>query len=378
LAGTTKKHIIITKLFDSGGSNAHFKNLVKYLGAQNVILILESEDQLAYLNDLSVGRLHKVKIAPWLHGYVDLNHLFTSNIKEALLILRSLLTMLFMSIRHGLANVTISAVEAERHLYLFLLPLVKVTYILHTQPISAMTPYTPATCNKRLGKKRQIITVSRSMKQIIKQNWHISKAKEKHIHVVYNCIDESGFQHDASGNFAAGKRLITTMGHADSRKNPQMWLNVARSVTSTFPNVQFAWLGNGPLLSQFQQEVKDTPAIHFNGLTNNTGEYLANSTLYYQPSINEPHGIAVLEAMYHSLPCVVSNVGGLPESVLDNYNGIVVDPNNIDEHIKAITSLLNDDDMCSTFGKNAYSRYTENFSYKSFKTSMDAVYHPAK
>ena len=57
-----KKHIIITKLFEFGGSNEHLKALIKYFGKENIILLLEDTSQLAYLKNIESTDGLQVKI----------------------------------------------------------------------------------------------------------------------------------------------------------------------------------------------------------------------------------------------------------------------------------------------------------------------------
>jgi glycosyltransferase involved in cell wall biosynthesis len=211
------------------------------------------------------------------------------------------------------------------------------------------------------------------MQEITCRNWAIKPAKTQFIILVYNCLTEQGFKKSGPVNDLK-KITVITLGHVDIRKNPSLWLTVAKKITSVYSNVTFCWLGNGPLLDQFKEETKHESAITFLGLIENPQYFLEQSAIYYQPSIVEPHGIAVIEAMYNKLPCVVSNVGGLPESVKHDYNGIAVEVNNLRENVNAIIELLEDADKRSRYGQNGFKRYHELFSYTAFKEKMDAVY----
>ena len=186
-----KKHIIITKLFEFGGSNAHLKTLISYFGKENVILILEDKNQLLFLKNIDVRNDVKVEVKPGLHRFAHLNYSSTlSNIKEFLYVLNSILSMLFISIKYRFADITICVVEPEKYLYLFWLPFIKVVYILHTTPGKKYTSFTSFTCNNTLGKRKKIITVSNANRNLICQNWSISSKKKPFVYVIYNCIIE--------------------------------------------------------------------------------------------------------------------------------------------------------------------------------------------
>ncbi|WP_186461876.1 glycosyltransferase family 4 protein [Mucilaginibacter pallidiroseus] len=214
------------------------------------------------------------------------------------------------------------------------------------------------------------------MKNAITENWQIAESRSKYVRVVYNSLLDAPKQ-SVQLQSKSSDITVMTLGHVDVRKNPSIWFEAAKTLTIKYPSVRFEWLGNGPLLTHFQSLASDFDNIHFCGHSVIAQQQLKTATIYYQPSIIEPQGIAVLEAMNNKLPCVVSNVGGLPESVINGYNGHVVSATDVDEHVRAISSLIEDKDLRKQFGENSYARYNELFTYASFKSKMDAIYQCA-
>lgn len=369
-----KKQIVITNLFEFGGSNSHFKTLCQYFGNERVILILESNEQLVYLGSIIEGNLYETKILSNLHGYAHLSYLFNTNIRELLHIISSIFKIFFISFKNGFADVTISTVEPEKHLYLLWLPFIKVNYILHSTPKKKFTWFTSSTCNYTLGKQKKIITVSNANKKSICENWEVIDKKKEFIKVIYNCTLEKEIVESGSRVKDNTNRTIVTLGHVIGYKNPKNWLEVARVVTSVRNDVTFLWLGSGPLWDEYKNNTRKINNIVFQGMVPDPSTYLKDAAIYFQPSLEETQGISVLEAMYNGLPCVVANVGGLPESIQMDYNGILADPHNIEENIKAIIHLLDNDELLNTYGENSKKRYMELFSYAKFKKNMDAVY----
>jgi glycosyltransferase involved in cell wall biosynthesis len=370
-----KKHIIIAKLFEFGGSNSHLKALIKYLGKENIILLLENEDQLLYLKNIGDTTDIIIKIMPQLHHYAHLSNNFTTNIKELFQILKSVFAIQLLSFKYSYASVTICSVEPEKYLYLLWLPWVKVYYILHSTPNKKHTHFTSYTCNTNLSKRKRIITVSQSNKQLICENWDIAYNKEKFVNVIYNCLLKDKLNHVKTQTTKSNNQQhIVTMGHVIDYKNPYVWLDVAKLVTSKYSNVIFIWLGDGPLLKEFKDATKMLDNIRFEGYKADTDMYLKGACIYYQPSLQETHGIAVVEAMANQLPCVSSNAGGLPESVQHQFNGLLLSATDTQGQANAILTLLNNPDLSRQYGLNGYLKYNELFSYKSFKLNMDALY----
>ncbi|MHB8206954.1 glycosyltransferase family 4 protein [Mucilaginibacter sp.] len=367
-----KKHIIIVDLFEFGGINSHLKTLIKYFGKSNVILVLKNKDQLSYLKNIDGAEGIQVTINSGLYPYAHLSYRFTTNIKELLQIIRSIIAIHCLSIKNGFADISISSVDPEKYLYLLWIPFAKVVYILHSTPDKRYSWFTTFTCNFTLGKRKKIITVSIANKNLICENWLISDRKKGLVDVIYNCVLGSELKYTAHKE--SDQLTILTMGHVIEYKNPALWLEVAKQVTSRYCHVHFLWLGNGPLWDEFKVATEDCDRIFFKGAVTDPARYLKEAAVYYQPSLSETQGIAVVEAMYYYLPCVVSDTGGLPETVVHEYNGIVVNPTIIKDHVSAISTLLDNPARRVEYGLNSHQRVLDFYSFETFKAKMDALY----
>ena len=98
-------------------------------------------------------------------------------------------------------------------------------------------------------------------------------------------------------------------------------------------------------------------------------------TLYFQPSILESQGIAVLGAMYFEKPCVVSNRQGLPETVADLETGMVVPIENTHDAANAILSLLHAPAKATAFGIAGKKRVEANFGKSKWEVEMSEVFN---
>ena len=77
----------------------------------------------------------------------------------------------------------------------------------------------------------------------------------------------------------------------------------------------------------------------------NKGEvfnYLSKSDIFVWPAVNEALGLALLEAQAFGLPAIVQNYGGVSTIVEDSVTGYVTNPDNIDEFVFALNSLITD------------------------------------
>lgn len=368
-----KKQLIFTKLFDTGGSNASLRSLVKVIGAENALLIVEDSHEISFINDIDPSGRLQTKVFKNLHGYAHLEYRFISNVKEFLKILWSLIRVIFLCTRWKTSTITVSAVEPEKYLYFFWLPFIRVNYILHTVPGKRYTAFTSSTCNLRLGNRRKLIVVSHFMKNTIIKAWGIKLRCQQFVMVIYNCIDKTPVI--KTPNYEGRNRTVVTVGRLDDNKNPNIWLKVAEAVTAKHQNISFIWIGNGDDQNTYIERTKNHEAIKFIGFQAQPENWLKEAFIYYQPSKMESHGIAVVEAMSWGLPCIVSNRGGLSESVTNQYNGFLVDPLDCDSHILAIEELLQDNGKVAQMGENSKKRFNELYTYQIFERKIQALYN---
>lgn len=70
-------------------------------------------------------------------------------------------------------------------------------------------------------------------------------------------------------------------------------------------------------------------------------ELLKSSSIFILPSYNEGMPMSVLEAMAYKNIVITTNVGGIPEIIKNNENGIIVNPGDTEELYNAIKKVLN-------------------------------------
>lgn len=79
------------------------------------------------------------------------------------------------------------------------------------------------------------------------------------------------------------------------------------------------------------------------------------ANLYILPSFNEGLPISILEAMSYKMPIISTPVGGIPE-VVNESNGILVEPGNSEQIYKAIKKYVNDRNLLEAQGKESYKK----------------------
>ncbi len=101
--------------------------------------------------------------------------------------------------------------------------------------------------------------------------------------------------------------------------------------------------------------------------------YLAMATLYLMPSHSEGSPNSLLEAMTAGVPCVASNVGGIPEIMTDERTGLLTPARNPEPLANAIKRLLTDPALASSLAVNALAE-TRRFSPDAYHAALVRVY----
>ena len=79
---------------------------------------------------------------------------------------------------------------------------------------------------------------------------------------------------------------------------------------------------------------------------------IKSSSVVVVPSRTESLPTIIKEAFYLNIPVVAANVGGIPELITDNYNGLLVPPENPDKLADAVNELLSNIEKATKIANN--------------------------
>lgn len=102
--------------------------------------------------------------------------------------------------------------------------------------------------------------------------------------------------------------------------------------------------------------------LHFLGPRDDVPELLSTSRILVLSSRFEGLPISIIEAMRQGLPIVASNVGGVPELVIDGENGFLFRPGDHAELAHHIQYLLSNPEVAEQFGGKSRQRFIAEFS----------------
>jgi len=74
-------------------------------------------------------------------------------------------------------------------------------------------------------------------------------------------------------------------------------------------------------------------------------KYMAAADVFVLPSVSEGLGIVILEALATGIPVVASRIGGIPDVLVHEYNGLLVEPRDVEGLAEALLRILRDDKL---------------------------------
>ena len=154
---------------------------------------------------------------------------------------------------------------------------------------------------------------------------------------VPNAIDIESFPSNEDRRYP---KQIIFAGRLSSEKGIDSLIEIGKKLPI---DIQLIILGTGPEEQKIKELAIHQKNIHYLGYQNkeNTISLIRGSDILIQPSLKEGISSTILESMACNTVVIASNVGGNPELIENNVNGILIDLKQIDSFVEQITTLLN-------------------------------------
>lgn len=212
------------------------------------------------------------------------------------------------------------------------------------------------------------ITMSNHQKEYLNIKWGISLDK---IHVIPISF---GKPFNVKAKYPNKNKInIISIFRLSWEKNINGNLLFIKTLSKEGYNLNYDIYGDGPEMGKLFFLVDK---YNLRGIVNIKGK-LENDDLkvklkeydfLLQLSHSEAFPTTVIEAQSHGVPVIVSNSGGLPESLVDNETGYILDENNIENTIKSLIALWNNEELYFNFSKRAIA-----FSHSNFSTNQEVA-----
>jgi glycosyltransferase involved in cell wall biosynthesis len=149
--------------------------------------------------------------------------------------------------------------------------------------------------------------------------------------------------------------------------------------------VKLLIVGDGPerpALEQYAEDLHVRDHTEFIGPVphSNIYDYFSGADVFVGPSINIPgewteaQGNTFVEALFAKVPVVASRVGGIPDAIIHERTGLLVDERDPDQLARAVLRLLADHSLAEAMKEAGHHHAASQFSRFANARKIDAVY----
>ena len=199
----------------------------------------------------------------------------------------------------------------------------------------------------------------------------------KNIIVINNGIDNEDYE--------AGKCIVEEvrnnflfLGRLGKRKGAYDIIYAVEKLIEKYPDIMIYMAGDGEInqIKNLIDEKKLNSNIIIMGWIdfNTKIELLQKVCTVLLPSYNEGLPMTILEGMAAGKMIISTNVGGIPELVENEINGIIINPGDVDMLSKAMVRVLEEKEFIKMCCDNNLKKIEKKFSRKKMHEKISACY----
>lgn len=207
-------------------------------------------------------------------------------------------------------------------------------------------------------------------------------APHQEIETIYNFVDEQEYYKKDAGNLkellgiAPDEKVVIHVSNFRKVKRVPDIVKSFELIRKEMP-AKLLLVGDGPEKHPVMEYVRGTSIeedILFLGKQDNLSELYAISDLMLLLSQKESFGLVLLEAMACEVPCIGTNVGGIPEVISHGKNGYLVELGDTEKVAEYGIRLLQDPILHKQMVETSLMFIEERFSSKKIVEQYEAMY----
>jgi glycosyltransferase involved in cell wall biosynthesis len=177
-----------------------------------------------------------------------------------------------------------------------------------------------------------------------------------------------------------GAPLIVCVARLEPEKDVVSLVTAMAAVAAREPGARCVVVGEGsqhPALARQIVEARLTKSVTLAGFRTDSLSVTNAADVFVLPSLAEPFGLVILEAMALGKPVISTAMGGPLEIVVNGKTGLLVKPSSPEELAAAILKMLADPSGRAAMGRNGLARFEECFTAARMSREILAVYKRA-
>mgnify|MGYP000244675955 CR=1 FL=1 len=243
--------------------------------------------------------------------------------------------------------------------------------------VGAMSPsgYRKQILNLVYKKADAFVYISKYVKQ--EKTKAFPKLKKANGIVIYNGTNKPVSTNKSLVKEEKGINILCVSG-LSKIKNVQVLIDCAVILLEKkYNQIKFLVAGDGPEKESFENQVKEnnlSKNFKLLGYQKDIGDLYRITDFFVHPCYIEGFGIAVAEAMVEEKPIIVANAGAMPELILHEETGLIVDSFDANQWANAIIRYIENPELSKTLARNAKTFAETEFSVKRFVEDYNNLY----
>ena len=232
--------------------------------------------------------------------------------------------------------------------------------------------------DKLVDTARAIVTVSDYAKKFLRERF---PERADRIRRIYNGLNLAEF---GRADFSSSPPLILAVGRLIAKKGFADLICACGLIAERGKSFRCEIIGEGPLENELRGQIErlnlqNRVALSGAKPQGEVRQRLAAANVFVLPSIIDPEGgmdnlpTVIMEAMATALPVVSTNIGGIPEMVIENETGFLLEPADASALADAIEKVIDDRLLAQRLGHAGYQRAHELFSIEKNVRELSAL-----
>ena len=214
-----------------------------------------------------------------------------------------------------------------------------------------------------------VIALSSLWKRWIKEYLNL----EKNIWIIYNPSPSVNYKE------VPKQPIVLYAGTINNRKGYADLIKAFHTISAQYPKWKVMFAGNGEINEgkDLDQKLNISDQIIFKGwVSGKEKEDIFNyASIFCLPSYAEGFPTAITEACAYRLPFITTPVGGIPDIIENEKNGLLFTPGNIEELALQLEKLISDKALRDKLSQTSYQLGIREFSLEKVNQDITLLYN---
>jgi len=204
------------------------------------------------------------------------------------------------------------------------------------------------------------------------------EAKAKQTWVIPNAVHEDFFKLERK---TGSHPYVICVAGISEWKNQLLLVEASDQLHLAFPDLEVHFIGtcheSSSYGKEFLESIRNRPWCHHHAQCHRDEilRHMEKTTCSVLPSTQENFGLVVAEALAAGIPCLGSNIGGIPDIISPGVDGELFDPTSVEELAQQLIKTHMDHRMVSRYAAEGKISAQRRFSSRAIANAHIVMYH---